>query len=480
MRPGAMPPPGQSTALDPLAVVRAAMAGEPVATEQPKRRMTGGEFSMTTVSPALRKLGILYAIYLCFAVLRVQEVITALSIPKLPMVMSLVIGSGLVLGVPAAGWRTLWTGVAALRWQTLITILAVVTIPLGIWVGHSLELLYPSYAISIVVFLGGIVLLRDRAVLLRTLQIMGGTSALIAILVFMGIGAGSLGPEGRLTVGVSLDPNDYAWILATFVPITLWLGIRNKATALLWFGTAALLVIGIVKTQSRGGFVALLSGAVVLIFFGYSGWRRILLFAVIGILGVVALTYIDATGASRLTDFSSYEGGTGREDLWKQGIGWIIQRPWGYGMGNYTTYNVWMTREYLAAHSAFIGIGVELGVLGLTAFAAIWLGILRGLHRLRAAALKTGGDAASRESAVLYGFMLSALVANLVGSLFLNVQYAGLTLLIQSMGAALLFNGASSVESRTAMSARPTQHAPVAFRLRGAGAQPRRPQPTGR
>lgn len=425
--------------MDPLVVVRAAIAGERAATDPPKRRVPGGGFAMTTVSPALRKLGVLYAIYLCYNVLRVQEVITVLAVPKLPMIMSLVLAVGLVLAVPATGWRLLWQNCSALRWQTMITVLAIVTVPLGIWMGNSVELLYPNYFIVVTLFVVGVVVLRDRFVLVRTLQILTGAMTAITALVFLGVGAGTVGGEiERLAVGQSLDPNDYAWLLATFVPIALWLGVRRKATALFWFGAAAMMTLGIVPTQSRGGFLALLSSAVVLIFFGAQGWRRIFLFVSLGVLGVALLAYIDATGASRLTDFSGYEGGTGRMDLWKQGVRWMFARPWGYGMGNYATYNTLMTRGGHAAHSAYVGIGVELGVLGGFGYLAMWWGALRGVFATRRDALASSPSPVAREEASMSGFVLAALVANAVGSAFLNTQYAGLTLFMLALGPAIV------------------------------------------
>lgn len=438
LRPGAVPPPGQGVALDPLAVVRAAMNGESIGSEQPKRRMVGGGFSMTTVSPALRKLGVLYAIYLCFASLRIQEIITPLAIPKLPMVMSLVLASGLVLGVPGSGWKQLWRQVPALRWQALITGLAIVTVPLGIWVSYSLERLYPGYFISVMVMVGAVVLLRDRVVLTRVIQLLTFVIGLITALVLMGVGAALVEDIGRLAVGDSLDPNDFAWILATFVPLALWLAVRNKVTAIFWFGVAVLLVLGIVPTQSRGGFVALIAVGMTLIVAGASGWRRILMLAVLAVLGAILISYAASTGASRLTDFGGYEGGTGRTELWTQGLKWMVQRPWGFGMGNYGTYNVIMTRSGLNAHSAYIGIGVELGVAALVAYLAIWLGVIRGLVQLRRKATSLANNPGVGAEASLVGFVLAAMIGNAVGSAFLNTHYAAFTLLIQGLGAAVL------------------------------------------
>lgn len=424
---------------DPLAAVEAAIGGAGGRSGS-TRHGAATAFLAAPLTPALRRLGVLYAVYLCFASLRIAEVIPALAIPKLPMMMSLVLAAGLVLGVPGAGWTALWRAAPALRWQALLVVLAIVTVPLGIWMSNSLDKIYPGYLISITVFVAGLVLLRDRVVLVRTLQLLTATLALITVLtVFFGVGAGSV-EAGRLTVGVSLDPNDFAWILATFVPIALWLGVRRKATSVLWFGVAILLVMGIVPTQSRGGFLALIAAGVVLNSFGATGWRRVLLFVTLAVMAVGLLAYINASGASRLTDFSSYEGGTGRTDLWKQGLRWMVQRPWGFGIGNYATYNFLMTRGFHSGHSAYVNIGVELGVLGITAYLAIWLGVARGLTARRQAVLRDSSQKRATEEATTIGFILAAMAGNAGGAFFLNTQYAALTLFIQSLGAALLLS----------------------------------------
>jgi hypothetical protein len=396
------------------------------------RHGVAADFLSAPLTPALRRLGVLYGLYLCFTSLRIQEVIPALAIPKLPMAMALALAAGLVSAVPGSGWTALWRAAPALRWQTLLVVLAIVTIPLSIWIGNSVDQLYPGYFISVTVFLAGLTLLRDRASMVRILLILLGALVVITSIIFLGGG----GAAGRIGLGSSLDSNDYAWVLATCIPIALWLGVRRKATAILWFGVAILLALGLVRTQSRGGFLALLAMAVVLISFGATGWRRVAMFVAIAVLGAGVLAYIDASGASRLTDFSGYTGGTGRTELWKQGIRWMVQRPWGYGMGNYATYNVWMTRDYHAGHSAYVNIGVELGILGAVAYFAIWIGAARGVLTARRNAIAALGQPGAAEEATLLGFMVAMMAGNAVGSAFINTQYSALTLFVQALATA--------------------------------------------
>lgn len=410
-----------------IATVQEAMAQAP----QGGPRRAGA--SLSILPTGLESIWVLFVFYLCFASLRAQEIISALAIPKLPMVTSIILFVWMLLATPLSLWATLWREMFQARCQAVIFVCALMTVPLGIWMSNSLGLVYPPYVLSMVVFALGLLLMRDPRMRVRILATLTLTLGLITTLtVHLGIGATTVGDSGRLAIGVSLDPNDFAWVLATFVPISLWLATRMRPIAPFWWGMAALLALAIVPTQSRGGLIALASGMLVLMLFGATGWRRIIV-----LLGVAALTigvfvYIGQSGASRLTDVSGYSGGTGRTELWANGMKWIIQRPWGYGMGNFSTYNVWVTGNGLSGHNAFVNVFVELGVVAGTAFAVMWIGTLRGLRRARTVAVEAGDRIMSTEA----GYLLAALTANLVGAQFINVQYSGLMLLMLATGAA--------------------------------------------
>lgn len=414
-----------------ITAVQIAMAEAP---SSPRRRVV----SASTLPVALERLSWLFALYLCYGSLRMQEVLTVLAVPKLPMLISIVIAAVLAIATPSSTWVHLWRVSSVLRWQLLLAVLAVATVPAGIWIGQSIDRLWPGYFLSITIFCAALVVAQDRVVLFRLFRLLTLALMLLTALVLSGVGASTVGAEARLKVGDSLDPNDFSWILATFIPIAIMLGLRSRRMLPLWWGAACLFAAGIVSTQSRGGFLALIAGTAVIIFYGTAGWRRVLLGLVILGAAVAFVVYVNASGASRLTDFSGYSGGTGRTQLWTQGITWMIQRPWGFGMGNYETYNVWMTGSDLSAHSAYINIGVELGVLGLIGFLAIWIAGIRGLMRIRRTAAQNPSLSGSREEITLTGFLLASLVAHMTASAFLNTQYTGLSLFMQATAVAVV------------------------------------------
>ena len=88
--------------------------------------------------------------------------------------------------------------------------------------------------------------------------------------------------------------------------------------------------------------------------------------------GGVAIFAILATGIGaneRFGDLSmddyNVSGNEGRFYYWRQGVVWMIKRPWGYGLGNYGTYFGMLNGEERAAHSTWVQYGVDLGVAGL-------------------------------------------------------------------------------------------------------------------
>ncbi|MGH7593453.1 MAG: O-antigen ligase family protein, partial [Gemmatimonadales bacterium] len=282
------------------------------------RRLTS-RWSPVSGSGALWVTAGLFGIYLAYAVLRVQEIYPDLAVTRLPMIMSLIISFVVLASTPVEGWKTIWTMLPPVRWQILIVALAVVTAPLGIWMGGSINFLVTRYSISLIVFFASIVLLRDRRAMTAALWMLLLAGAVVAAYTLSGnaktVGRGV---GARAEVGVTLDPNDLAQLFVALVPLALYMAQRKGARSVLWLVVAGMLVAAIIPTQSRGAIVGIGAVALVLLSFGTSRWRR-----VINILGVVLGGigfYLAAQGSTHLDDFSDYSGGEGRIAIWKRGI----------------------------------------------------------------------------------------------------------------------------------------------------------------
>ncbi len=82
--------------------------------------------------------------------------------------------------VPGAGWRRTWNASPQLRLVALLAVLAVVTVPLGIWMSGSLNFLFSRFSIAVAVYIACIFLLRDRKVLRRVVALFILITAVVA------------------------------------------------------------------------------------------------------------------------------------------------------------------------------------------------------------------------------------------------------------------------------------------------------------
>ncbi len=412
--------------------------GEPIPPEVATARPSRATFSLTEVSPAVRSLAVLFGVFLCYAVFRIQELYSVLAVPRLPLMMSIVVALGVLASMPLAGWRTIWQAVPPVRWQMLIVVLGVVTAPLGIWMSGSLNAFLFVYSISLIVFLATIVFLRDRRAMATVLRLLLLTITVIAVYALSDT-ASTAGRSDRVRLGWTLDPNDLAMLLVAMVPLALYMARRKGVRSIGWTGVAVLCVVAIIPTQSRGAILGLGAMTMALIALGNSGFKRTLYLILAGIGAVGLFALADAMGADRLSDFSDYQGGESRTAIWKRGLVWMSWRPWGYGMDNFPIFFGWLNDRERSAHNSFIEIGVELGLLGLLAFVMLWLHTARDLLRQRRHALALRGRVAGAEREAALATMILAAMAGTAGcGFFLSKAYAGITLFIQALGIATL------------------------------------------
>lgn len=390
------------------------------------------------VAPIMLAMAGVFGVYLSYSVLRLQELYPVLAVPHLPMIMSIVVAVGVLAATSTAGWKYIWNDLMAVRWQALLVVLSVVTAPIGIWMGGSLHFVMWQYSLSVVVFISTVVLLRDRRAMTAALTLVLATATVVAAYTFSS-SAQIMGESGRVRLGVTLDPNDLAQILVALAPLALAMGMGRGWWKRIWIVSAILMAIAIVPTQSRGGELGLAVVALVLMGNGTSRWRRFV--NIIGVVVVAAGFVLVAhqNGASRMDSFSDYSGGEGRLAIWKRGIYWMVTRPWGYGADNFALYFGWLNGPERAAHNSFVEIGMELGVMGLTAFTMIWFVVIRALVRQRAhARALIARIPAARREATLAMLMIASCAGTIVTGFFLAKAYAAVTLFIQGLACAVL------------------------------------------
>src|SRR5690606_16043849 len=186
----------------------------------------------------------------------------------------------------------------------------------------------------------------------------------------------------------------------------------------------------------RGAMLGLVSAAFALIFVGATGWKKTFLLVVFAV-GAVGISTAATTGMmDRFLDFGSDDyniaGNEGRMFFWRQGMVWMIKRPWGYGISNFPTFFGWMNGPDRAAHSMWIQYGMELGVAALVAVVALcWL-LIRGHRRNRKAALQLAAAVPAERKlgeseAALSGHIIAMMAGCLVTGTFLSNAYYPLT-----------------------------------------------------
>jgi len=297
--------------------------------------------------------------------------------------------------------------------------------------------------------------------------------------VFMGIGIGIAGlgllgtrwiaKVGALTPVISrlpsalvnlpgasegLHPNEVAgallWVmpvLASFLQLA-WIRARGGRAVWVWFLALALtlFVTGVFAlTQSRGGYIAFAVTGLVLVLIMLPPRARQLTVAALAILAVVALVVVARVGpnaalhrllgGSRSADLAlSLDTLEGRVEVWSRALYAIQDFPLtGMGMNTfrhivpvlYPLFLVGPDFDIAHAHNEFLQAALDLGLPGLVAFLALYIGafwMLAEIWRI-ADGRRQVSDGESSALMLCTPQTLRALVLGLGGGLFAHLIY---------------------------------------------------------
>lgn len=163
-------------------------------------------------------------------------------------------------------------------------------------------------------------------------------------------------------------------------------GSVRRGSGITWL-VVALLTLALTRSAT-----VILAGLLVAVALGFAVWarrvgperrRRVYVTALAALLaGVAALV---AGWDLLLRVFGKGEDLTGRLDIWNAVLGMALERPW-FGWGWIGYWMPWVPQfedlavrkgvTYLQAHDAWLDVWMQLGVLGLLAFASIVIGAL--------------------------------------------------------------------------------------------------------
>jgi hypothetical protein len=163
------------------------------------------------------------------------------------------------------------------------------------------------------------------------------------------------------STGIFNDPNDLCLILVTAAWISSYriASFNEGLPRLLWLAPLGLFGYALMLTQSRGGFLALLAGVVVLLRSRFGWWKT-------GLLGGLVLPILFLLFAGRQTTIdigNRNDTSQSRIQLWSEAIQLFKERPV-FGIGK----NEFNEATGQVVHNSFLHSFTELGFAGGTMF----------------------------------------------------------------------------------------------------------------
>lgn len=245
---------------------------------------------------------------------------------------------------------------------------------------------------------------------------------------------------GRGPGGILQDENDMAFTLCMSLPFSYLLaqqhGISPSRKVALYVLTLVIL-LAIVLTHSRGGFVGLASVTLYLI---YLSRNRIRNFFICLVLGLVALQFTPDSYFERVSTITDMEDTSINERLTAWRIGWamLVDNPlFGVGPRNYP-WNAFTYQRQLpdferggrglggrAAHSVWFTVFPEYGLVGGGAFVLMLVTMMRRLgrcERLLEPAVKAG-DTEAEGDLLLARALKASMIGFLTSGTFISVFY---------------------------------------------------------
>jgi len=191
----------------------------------------------------------------------------------------------------------------------------------------------------------------------------------------------------QLNIGETMHANVVAGALVVTLPIviavTVDLAQHRQLSAAFATGISALLILFVlILTQSRGGYLALITGLVTM---ACLRWPRLTYITPLLFVGALIIVYL--VGASVLLDQFSSDGSlggwSGRIEIWQISLMALADFPFtGIGIGTFTTaipllYPLSFSIEnYPHAHNLLLQVGMDLGLPGLIAYTALLLNLI--------------------------------------------------------------------------------------------------------
>ncbi len=296
-----------------------------------------------------------------------------------------------------------------------MSILMLPSAALGLWPGGSVLLLVDTWSRSVLIYFVVVSFVQDLQTLRRAVATLAFA---MSVIVVMGI---FLGVEkfGRMAIntGTLLNPNDLATVLVVGLPFCVYYmrdRQRSRLGRLIMAPTVIGVLIILMRTGSRAGFLGLVGVGLVLVFLTRGKTR--LLFVTAGLACVIITGAVLSSGlVQRYQTIVSSEVETEADDSTQQEEDTRIQHAigsstmrwklflislrvtfynplFGVGPGNFGVAAAETTREagekpiWQQSHNAVTQVSSECGVLAAALFLALIMYCIRITHRIRKSA----------------------------------------------------------------------------------------------
>lgn len=323
--------------------------------------------------------------------------------------------------------------------------LALISVPFSVWPSGSLRFIGEAYLKNVVF----VYLLAQTARSYANSRVIAGAlitgSALLVIAMLSGFGPQVTykADPTRISVGGSYDPNDMALLFVVSIPFAVFmLKDAKPRTRIFLIGAIALMMIGMVKTGSRGGFLGLIAIGILILIRSSAQFRRYSIAAVV--IGVLLFAFAAPRAYwERIDTMINYQEDynvtekVGRLVVWETGLKMVAARPLtGVGISGFQTAYAKFSnsRIEISPHNTFLQVAAELGLPGFLLFVGIIFVSIRGAQRIRKRALRRHeADIIWLASAVEVSFIGFA-----VSAFFLTHAYTAIFCFLVGISAALI------------------------------------------
>jgi O-antigen ligase len=379
----------------------------------------------------LRAVGVILFTY----VWRIQDAFPVLGKLQLPM---LALASALIF---FASTKQPLRRVSLIKQPTTKLIIAlmvivIVGVPFSLWRGHSATFVLKGLLPNVLFF----VLVATSVRSIRDIEwfaLMNLYGALIfATVVSLFFRVGS---DGRLGNLIFYDANDFALVMDCTIPFAVYfLGKGHRSSRrIVALAALAMILVAIVKSGSRGGFIGLIAVALyVLLRYRAIPSKMRLAVTIAGVavfLGFAGDKYWSMMGTIlHPTKDYNYTENDGRLEVWKRGIGYMVHSPVvGVGVAAYPIAEGGsdLARalgaqgkgfKWSVAHNSFVETGAELGIPGLLVFIGVL--VITGATLTRMSPRGRFAPYISKREMALAQMLTGSLIAFSVAGFFVSAE----------------------------------------------------------